>query len=130
MFTIEQIQAAHAKVQSGADFPAYIRDLKLLGVNYYETWVEDGHTDYSGAADTKAASNGKYGPFVIAAEADAPAFEHCLRLHQQGGSDYLTFCRQCAEYGVEKWAVCLEKMTCTYYDKAGKELLQEAIPVV
>jgi len=130
MFTIEQIQTAHARVQSGADFPAYIRDLKTLGVGYYETWVTDGHTDYYGAADTKAASGCEYGPFAIAAIADVPGFEQCLHVHQQGGSDYLTFCRQCAEYGVEKWAVCLEKMTCTYYDKAGSELLQEAIPAL
>ncbi|MGF7024877.1 MULTISPECIES: DUF1398 domain-containing protein [Sphingobacterium] len=31
MFTIEQIEAAHSNVKSGADFPAYIRDIKKLG---------------------------------------------------------------------------------------------------
>lgn len=130
MFTIEQISAAHSKVKSGADFPAYIRDLKTLGVGYYETWVTDGHTEYYGAGDYRQASVEKYPPFAIAATADVPAFTESLRNHQQGKSDYITFCRQCAEYGVEKWAVCLDKMTCTYYDKAGSELLQEAIPAV
>lgn len=28
----------------------------------------------------------------------------------------------------EKWAVSMEKMTCTYFDKAGLEILAEVIP--
>lgn len=39
MFTTEQIHAAHSKVKSGADFPNYIRDLKQLGVVYYEMTI-------------------------------------------------------------------------------------------
>lgn len=130
MFTIEQIKVAHAKVKSGADFPAYIRDLKTLGVRFYEAYVTDGHIDYYGEGEEKKAAGAKYQPLVVADVADAAAFERILREHQQGGSDYLTFCRLCGEYGVEKWAVCLEKMTCTYYDKAGNMLLEEAIPTV
>ena len=48
MFTIEQIKAAHSKVKSGADFPGYIQDIKRLGVNAFETWVIDSHTEYFG----------------------------------------------------------------------------------
>jgi uncharacterized protein YbcV (DUF1398 family) len=51
MFTIEQVKAAHSKVRSGADFPAFIQDIKKLGVTYYETFVSDGHTDYYGSND-------------------------------------------------------------------------------
>ena len=35
MFTIEQITEAHSKVKSGADFPAYIQELKKIGVTHY-----------------------------------------------------------------------------------------------
>lgn len=31
MFTIEQIKTAHSQVKSGADFPAYIQEIKKLG---------------------------------------------------------------------------------------------------
>jgi len=48
MFTSEQIKAAHGKVKSGADFPAYIQAIEKIGVTYYETFVEDGHADYYG----------------------------------------------------------------------------------
>ena len=49
MFTLDQIKSAHSKVKSGADFPAYIREIKELGVTYYEAYVADGHVDYHGA---------------------------------------------------------------------------------
>jgi len=40
----EQIKAAHSKVKSGADFPAYIQDIKKTGVTFYETSLTDDHT--------------------------------------------------------------------------------------
>ncbi len=49
MFTLEQIETAHAKTLSGADFPSYIREIKALGVTRFQTFVTDCHTLYSGA---------------------------------------------------------------------------------
>lgn len=68
MFTVEQIKTAHSKVKSGADFPAYIQDIKKLGVTHYETFVTDGHTDYYGVNDYKTTSPAKYEPLNIAIE--------------------------------------------------------------
>ena len=65
---------------------------------------------------------------VVAHSSDKTKFKHYLKIHQQGETDYLTFCKHCAETGIEKWIVCLDKMTCTYYDKAGNEILVEEIP--
>ena len=128
MFTVEQIKAAHSKVKSGADFPKYIRDIKLLGVTAYETWVADSHTEYFGKGDYQTKSNPMYQDLVIADASNKKKFSHCLKIHQQGKTDYLTFCNHCAETGIEKWFVHLDAMTCTYYDKAGKEVLVEQIP--
>lgn len=44
MFTFEQIKVAQSKVKSGADFPAYIHELKLIGLLSYTQFVSDGHT--------------------------------------------------------------------------------------
>ncbi len=55
-------------------------------------------------------------------------FKQYLKIHQQGQTDYLTFCKHSAETGVEKWTVDLLEMTCTYYDKAGNIMLMEEIP--
>ena len=128
MFTVKQIEAAHSKVKSGADFPAYIRDIKQLGVIAFETWVVDSHTEYFGNDHYQTKSNPKYDNLTIAADSNKEKFNHCLKIHQQGKTDYFTFCKDCAEAGIEKWFVSLEAMTCTYYDKAGNEILVERIP--
>lgn len=128
MFTIESIKAAHAKVRSGADFPAYVRDLKALGVSAYDTYVADCHTDYIGIDGHKVTAPAKYEALTVADTTNTDQFIADLKTHQQGGTDFMTFCRDCARSGVEKWTVRTASMTCTYYDKAGNELLQEAIP--
>ena len=128
MFTVEQVKAAHSKVKSGADFPAYIQDIKKLGVTFYKTFVTDGHTDYYGANDFTTASPAKYQALAIAEISNREQFKADLKEHQQGKTDYLTFIGLCAKLGIEKWEVYMDKMTCTYYDKEGNEILVEQIP--
>ncbi|MBX7227217.1 MAG: DUF1398 domain-containing protein [Chitinophagales bacterium] len=128
MFTVEQIKAAHGKVKSGADFPKYIQDIKKLGVTAYETFVTDGHTDYYGAEDYKISTAAKYDNLTIAEVSNIVQLKADIQAHQQGKTDYPTFCNDCAKSGIEKWKVCIKKMTCTYYDKVGNETLVEQIP--
>lgn len=128
LFTVEEIEQAHSKVKSGADFPRYIREIKAMGVKAFETWVKDSHTEYFGADNYRTSSTPMYKNLSIADTSDKKKFEHCLKIHQQGQTDYFTFCRDCAETGIEKWFVSLDKMTCTYYDKSELEVLVEAIP--
>ncbi len=128
MFTIDQIRSAHSKVRSGADFPQYIQDLKALGVTGYETYVADGHTDYKGSDAPGISSPPKYGALAVADNSKVAEFISGLKDHQQGKTDYPTFCKMCADTGVEKWIVSIEKMSCTYYDKSGNTLLLETIP--
>lgn len=128
MFTIEQIEAAHSKVKSGADFPKYIQDIKQLGVTAFETWVVDSHTEYFGKNDYQTESGPMYENIAIADESNKEKFSHCLKIHQLGHTDYLTFCNDCAATGIEKWVARLDAMTCTYYDKEGRDILMEKIP--
>lgn len=128
MFSIEQIKQAHSKVKSGADFPSYIQDLKQLGVTFYETYVCDGHSDYFGDNHYKASSQAKYDRLIVSEVCHEEPFRMDLSAHQQGKTDYPTFCRDSARSGIEKWAVCLSNMTCTYYDKTGNQILVEQIP--
>ena len=128
MFTIEQVKQAHSKVKSGADFPAYIKDIKQLGVINYETFVSDGHTNYYGVDDYKATTPAKYGELSIAETNNPEQFRADLKAHQQGKTDYPGFCNDCAKSGIEKWVVDTIKMTCTYYDKSGNDILIENIP--
>ncbi len=128
MFTVEQIEKAHSSVKSGADFPGYIREIKAIGVTAFETWVKDSHTIYSGVSNFQASSIPVYDNLVIADTVNKEQFVQYLKAHQQGQTDYHTFCRHCAETGIEKWFASLNEMTCTYYDKAGNRILAESIP--
>ncbi|GAB3333944.1 hypothetical protein GCM10027299_41860 [Larkinella ripae] len=128
MFTSDQIKQAHSQVKSGADFPAYIQEIKVLGVTNYESFVTDGHTDYQGANDQLVKSPAKYTPLSVADSSDIDQFKADLKAHQQGKTDYYTFCKECAKSGIEKWIVDIVMMTCTYYDRAGNEILVEEIP--
>ena len=130
MFTVEQIKAAHAKVNSGADFPSYIKEIKGFGVTHYEAYVTDGHIDYHGANNWTAKVPAKYDLLVIADTSKGKDFKKELVAHQQGKTDFLTFIKMCATFGIEKWAICMDEMSCTYYDKVGNEILVEQIPQV
>lgn len=127
-FTVEQLKAAHSKVKSGADFPAYIKEIKAMGVTHYETYVNDGHINYYGASNHMAKVPAKYDSITIAKNANKEVFKSELLAHQQGKTDFLTFIKMCAETGIERWEICMDKVTCTYYDKAGNEILVEEIP--
>jgi len=129
MFTLQSIKEAHAKVKSGADFPRYIQELKKLGVTYYENYVADGHTQYFGLDNFSITSDPKYTALPVASSSSTDILKQDLAIHQKGGTDYFTFRKQAADFGVDKWTVDIVNLTCTYYNKAGTALLVESIPV-
>ena len=129
MFTINQIENAHEKVKSGADFPNYIKEIKQFGVKSFETWTKDSHTDYYGEMDYKISSSAQYEELSVAHTSDKIKFQHYLKIHQQGETDYFTFCNHCAETGIKSWVVDLLEMTCTYYDFENNEILIELINI-
>ena len=128
MFTVEQIELAHLNVKTGAEFPKYIQEIKEIGVIAFETWVVDSHTKYFGKNNFTTESKSKYDALSIVTISDKDKFIHYLKIHQKGETDYYTFCKHCAETGIEKWIVDLDKMTCIYYDKLGNEILVERVP--
>lgn len=130
MFTIEQINAAYAAVKSGSDYPKYVQELIKMGVSSYETLVKDGSTIYQSANNDSITSSTKYRALQIVPNSNKIQFESHLSEHQQGKSDFYTFCKQCAAAGIEKWIVDLKKMTCTYYNRLNEIVLSEAIPSV
>lgn len=130
MFTVEQIELAHSKIKTGAEFPKYIQEIKEIGVTAFETMVADSHTKYFGKNGFQTKSTAKYDEMTIADHSNKEKFIQYLKIHQKGETDYFTFCSHCAETGIEKWVVNLDEMTCTYFDKAGTEILVELVPKV
>jgi uncharacterized protein YbcV (DUF1398 family) len=127
MFTVQQIKDAHSKVKSGTDFPKYIQDIIVLGVTSFETFVNDNHTNYYGKDNFQTSSEGFPETLVIADKSNIEQFKSDLKAHQQGKTDYMIFLNDCAKSGVEKWVVVMDKMTCSYYDKTGNEMVVEVI---
>lgn len=127
-FTIDEIKQAHQKVKSGADFPKYIQEIKGLGVSHYTALVANGNTKYFDAEENFAETGSKYENLIISENLNPEQFKSRLKLHQQGGTDYPTFCKDCAENGVEGWKMDLNEMTCTYFDRTGNDVLVETVP--
>jgi uncharacterized protein YbcV (DUF1398 family) len=128
MFTLQQMKAAHAKVKSGADFPAYVREIKKLGLLHYDFMVKDGRTAYHGANGFQVSGDPIYGEKTISVEPSPTAVKQIIAEHQQGKSDFLTFCTLAAGAGVERWIVNTEAMLCSYYDLSGHSMVAEPIP--
>ena len=129
MFTIEQIKQAHDKVQTAADFSNYIKDLIELGVLGYDTHVKDGEVSYFGKDDFSVSTADKYPAIKIAPTANKERFIEFLVIHQDGQTDYLTFCKDAANCGIASWRVDIIEMTCTYFDASGAAMVIEKIPV-
>lgn len=128
MFTIEQIHQAFEKVNSGADFPQFAQDLKAIGVTHYDNFVADGRTKYYGINDFTLDGGSKYPEMEVSNISSADNLKHTISIHQQGETDYPTFCKQASEAGVEKWTNHMIEMTVTYFDKKGNILTVEPIP--
>jgi uncharacterized protein YbcV (DUF1398 family) len=128
MFTLEQIKQAHDKVQTGADFPNYIQELIDLGVKGYDTIIKDGRVAYYGSNDDSVSTDQKYIEIKITSTANKERFIEFLVMHQDGQTDYFTFCQQAAQSGIAKSRIDIIEMTCTYFDTSGNAIVIEKIP--
>lgn len=127
MFTLEQIQQAHSKVKSWADFPAYVQELIAMWVISYDTFVDDVHAVYTWW-DTTLTSQPKLAPIAINDTVDQATFTQDLKNHQQGKTDFATFRADAARSGVYKRTMDMATMTCTYYDRYNNTILAETLP--
>lgn len=127
MFTIDQIHDASKKVKSGADFPQFVQDLKTIGVTHYDNYVADGRTKYFGTNNFVVDSEPQYPSMAVSDISSADKLKHSISIHQQGQTDYPTFCRQAADAGVERWTTHMIEMTVTYVDKGKNKLTVEPI---
>ena len=56
IFTIEQINDLHARLGSAKTLPEYVRALKALGVERYDSYLADGHSEYFGQGGHRVVS--------------------------------------------------------------------------
>ncbi len=75
MFTLDQIKKSHSKMESGADFPQYIKELFSLGILEYSIYVYDGHAEYKGKEDCVIFSEAEYSELYISSETNRDRFK-------------------------------------------------------
>jgi uncharacterized protein YbcV (DUF1398 family) len=127
MFTIEQIDDLHARLGSAKTFPEYVLALKGLGVRRYDSYLTDGHSEYFGQGGHRVFSQPAHEGLVVAETGLRDTFLQHLRRHELRETTYLEMSRGLAQSGIEKWTVDTERMTMTFYDKAGRVMLVEQI---
>ncbi|HKV77581.1 MAG TPA: DUF1398 family protein [Candidatus Sulfotelmatobacter sp.] len=127
MFTIEQINELHARLGSAKMLPQYLRALKALGVERYDSFLSDGHSEYFSQCGQRVVSPPEHEALAVAETGQREAFFDHLRRHEQRQTTYLEMSVGLAQSGIEKWTVDTGRMTMTFYDKSGREMLIEHI---
>jgi len=127
MFTLEQIDALHSRLGRARTLFEYVGALAALGVEKYDSYLADGHSEYFGEGGEKVVSPAVHDNLPIAEVSHRDGLLKHLHLHERGETTYLELSSGLAGSGVEKWTVETAKMTMTFYDQAGRDLLTEAI---
>lgn len=127
MFTLAQIEEIHGRLGKAGTLPDYLQALREIGVETYDSYLGDGHSEYFGAGGHKLLSSPAHDAVPVAATADRAQLRQQLDLHQQGATSYLEMSEALATAGVEKWTFDTAARTLTYYDRAGTELLREQL---
>ena len=127
MFTLEQINDVHDHLGNAETLSQYLKALKNIGVNKYESFITDGHSEYFGKGGHKVISPPVHKKLSIAETSNRESFLKHLDLHNQSKTNYMEMSQGLADSGIEKWTFDTNKMTITYYDKDGNEILVEAI---
>jgi uncharacterized protein YbcV (DUF1398 family) len=126
MFTLEQIDDLHARLGSAKTLAEYVRALKALGVERYDSYLADGHSEYFGQ-NHRVVSPAAHDVLAVAAVGQREAFLEHLARHERRETGYLEMSKGLADSGIEKWTVDTAQMTMTFYDTAGGEMLVEQI---
>ena len=127
MFTLDQINDIHERFGKQTTLPEYLQALKAIGVDKYDSFITDGHSEYFGKDNQKLVSPPAHNKLTIASKSNREGLLKHLSLHNQGRTNYLEISQGLADSGTEKWSFDTSKMTIIYYDIEGREMLVEAI---
>jgi uncharacterized protein YbcV (DUF1398 family) len=125
MFALEQITDIHDRLGNSGTLGGYLRALRDIGVETYDSYITDGHSEYFGADGQKLVGPPFHETFAIAETCDKDQFIEYMQRVEQGNVGYAEMSKALADNGVEKWTFNTEKLTITYLDKAGNVLLSE-----
>jgi uncharacterized protein YbcV (DUF1398 family) len=91
------------------------------------SYLADGHSEYFGEGGHSVVSPLAHEALPVAETGQRETFLQHLRRHERRETTYLEMSRGLAQSGIEKWTVDTGRMTMTFYDKTGREMLVEQI---
>ena len=127
MFNLEQIDEIHDRFGRADALLQYLQALKAIGVDKYDTFITDGHSEYYGENDHTVSSPPGHKTLNVAKTGNREKLLEHLDLHKRHQTNYLEMSIGLADSGIEKWTFDTSNMTISYYDKAGKEMIAEAL---
>ena len=130
MFTLEAIAAIHDKFGNADTLPQYLRALNEIGVEKFDSFICDGHSEYFGVNGFTVVSPPVHPFYAVAATSNRDAFLVHLELHKEQKTSYLEMSQGLADSGVIKWTFDTQNMNLTYFDNAGIEIHSETIPEI
>jgi uncharacterized protein YbcV (DUF1398 family) len=127
MFTLEQITDIHDRLGSRDALGSYLRALREIGVQSYDSYITDGHSEYFGADGYALTGPAFHEAFAVAETCDREQFLRYIQQVEREGAGYLEMSKALAGKGVQRWTFDTEELTITYRSKAGDVLLAEKV---
>ena len=64
----------------------------------------------------------------ISSISDTILLKHIIKIHQNGETDFMTFCQQSADAGVVLWRTDVTNMKVIYLNDKNEEMVVEVVP--
>jgi uncharacterized protein YbcV (DUF1398 family) len=98
-FTIEQIHEIHDRLGTIERFPDYLRALSEIGVEKYDSYLSDGHSEYFAGDGRSVVSAAVHEVLPINDASDREKVIEHLGLHELGRTSYLEMSKGLATAG-------------------------------
>lgn len=127
VFTIAEIEDLHDRLGAAATLPDYLRELNAMGVIRSDSFLSDGHSEYFGEDGYRVVGAATHEGLAVAEAARPDQLRRHLQRHERGESSYLEMSKGLAASGIAKWTFDTRRMTISYRDVGGNEVLREEI---
>lgn len=126
-FKLSAIQQAHQQF-TGVDFPKLFKAFKDIGMTYNIVNIQDGTATYVHQSEDDIVTSSVKSNHPVAPSSNQSIVQDVLTRHQQGQTDFETFCDEMAQAGIYKWHIDIQAGTCTYIDLQEQAIISELIP--
>lgn len=126
-FKLSAIQQAHQQF-TGVDFPKLFKAFKDMGMTYNIVNIQDGTATYLHQSEDDIVTSSVKSNHPVAPSSNQSIVQDVLTRHQQGQTDFETFCDEMAQAGIYKWHIDIQAGTCTYIDLQEQAIISELIP--